>query len=132
VTSEQAQSNCPSIWQMIYLRKSEMNQIEKLETQIEEFMKFLDTSQTSINHMLVFSTLCKSKSINSSELSIEMGMKKSTLNRLLHSLATNSRGQVTAAKLIDIEMDMNDRRQRNISLTSKGKTLKNKMFGEKK
>jgi|TARA_R110000796_G_scaffold117240_1_gene230000 DNA-binding MarR family transcriptional regulator len=109
-----------------------MKQISALQNQIKEFMKFLDTSQTSINHMLVFSTICKSHSINSSELSIEMGMKKSTLNRLLHSLATNSRGQVTAAKLIDIEMDMNDRRQRIITLTAKGKSLKNKMFGGKK
>jgi DNA-binding MarR family transcriptional regulator len=51
---------------------------------------------------------------------------------LLHSLAENSRGQTEAAELIEIEMDVKDKRQRNINLTPKGKSLMKKMFGAKK
>jgi DNA-binding MarR family transcriptional regulator len=50
---------------------------------------------------------------------------------VLHSLSENGRGKVKAAKLIDIKMDMKDRRQRNITLTTKGKSLMDKMFGAK-
>jgi DNA-binding MarR family transcriptional regulator len=60
-----------------------------------------------------------------------MDLKNSTLNRLLHSLAENSRGQTEAAELIEIEMDATDKRQRNIKLTPKGKSLMKKMFGGK-
>ena len=108
-----------------------MKQIEMLETQIKEFTTALDNSQTSINHMTVFSEICKTQPINSADLTVKLDMEKSTINRLLHSLSENGRGKVKAAKLIDIKMDMKDRRHRIISLTPKGKSLMDKMFGAK-
>ena len=108
-----------------------MKQIEMLETQIKEFTTALDNSQTSINHMTVFSEICKTQPINSADLTVKLDMEKSTINRLLHSLSENGRGKVKAAKLIDIKMDMKDRRHRIISLTPKGKNLMDKMFGAK-
>ena len=108
-----------------------MKQIEMLETQIKNFTTALDNAQTSINHMLVFSEICKTQPINSADLTVKLDMEKSTINRLLHSLSENGRGKVKAAKLIDIKMDMKDRRQRNITLTTKGKSLMDKMFGAK-
>ena len=109
-----------------------MKQMEMLETQIKEFINALNNAQTSINHMLVFSEICKTQPINSADLTNKLDMEKSTLNRVLHSLSENGRGKVKAAKLINIEMDLTDRRQRNITLTTKGKKLMNKMFGTKK
>ena len=109
-----------------------MEQIATLETQIKEFNKMVDRSQTSINHLKTFSAICQSYPITSADLAIKMDLQKSTLNRLLHSLAKKSRGQTEAAELIEIEMDAKDKRQRNINLTSKGKSLMDKMFGGKK
>ena len=108
-----------------------MKQIEMLETQIKNFTTALDNAQTSINHMLVFSEICKTQPINSADLIIKLDMQKSCVNRVLHSLSENGRGKVKAAKLIDIKMDMKDRRHRIISLTPKGKSLMDKMFGAK-
>ncbi len=108
-----------------------MKQMEKLEMQIKEFTTALDNSQTSINHMTVFSEICKTQPTNSADLTIKLDLEKSTINRLLHSLSENGRGKVKAAKLIDIKMDLEDRRHRIISLTPKGKSLMDKMFGEK-
>ena len=87
-----------------------MEQIATLETQIKEFNKMVDRSQTSINHLKTFSAICQSYPITSADLAIKMDLKNSTLNRLLHSLAENSRGQTEAAELIEIEMDAKDRR----------------------
>jgi DNA-binding MarR family transcriptional regulator len=109
-----------------------MKQMEMLETQIKEFINALNNAQTSINHMLVFSEICKTQPVNSADLIVKLDMQKSCVNRVLHSLSENGRGKVKAAKLINIEMDLIDRRQRNITLTDKGKKLMNKMFGTKK
>jgi DNA-binding MarR family transcriptional regulator len=117
---------------MKYSKRIEMEQIATLETQIKEFNKMVDRSQTSINHLKTFSAICQSYPITSADLAIKMDLKNSTLNRLLHSLAENSRGQTEAAELIEIEMDAKDKRQRNINLTPKGKSLMDKMFGAKK
>jgi DNA-binding MarR family transcriptional regulator len=117
---------------MKYSKRIEMEQIATLETQIKEFNKMVDRSQTSINHLKTFSAICQSYPITSADLAIKMDLKNSTLNRLLHSLAENSRGQTEAAELIEIEMDVKDKRQRNINLTPKGKSLMKKMFGAKK
>lgn len=106
--------------------------MNRMENQIQEFLGVLDSTQTSINHMLVFSIICQNQPITSADLSERIGMKKSTLNRLLHSLSSNSRGKVKAAELIEIEMMQDDRRHRSISLTPKGVSLMNKMFGGKK
>lgn len=109
-----------------------MKQMKMLETQIKEFTTALNNTQTSINHMMVFSQICKTQPINSADLIIKLDMQKSCVNRVLHSLSENGRGKVKAAELINIEMDLTDRRQRNITLTDKGKKLMNKMFGTKK
>jgi len=105
--------------------------MNRMENQIQEFLGVLDSTQTSINHMLVFSIICQKQPITSVDLSERIGMKKSTLNRLLHSLSSNSRGKVKAAELIEIEMMLDDRRHRIISLTPKGESLMKKMFGGK-
>ena len=105
--------------------------MNRMENQIQEFLGVLDSTQTSINHMLVFSIICQKQPITSVDLSERIGMKKSTLNRLLHSLSSNSRGKVKAAELIEIEMMHDDRRHRSISLTPKGESLMKKMFGGK-
>jgi hypothetical protein len=45
-----------------------MEQIATLETQIKEFNKMVDRSQTSINHLKTFSAICQSYPVTSADL----------------------------------------------------------------
>ena len=108
-----------------------MKQISTLQNQIKEFNKVVNTSQTSINHIIVFTAICEDQPTTSNELHKKLGFQQSTTNRLLHSLADHSRGKVEGAKVIELNMMPEDRRHREIRLTPKGKDLMSKMFGGK-
>ena len=109
-----------------------MKQISALQNQIKEFNDVVNTSQTSINHIIVFTSICEDQPITSNELHKKLGFKQSTTNRLLHSLANHSRGKVEGAQVIELRMMPEDRRHREIKLTEKGKILMKAMFGGKK
>jgi len=109
-----------------------MKQISTLKNQIEHFTGVLGSSQTSINHMIAFATICENQPITSHDLHLKLGFEQSTTNRLLHALAQNNRGTGLGAEVIEINMIKEDKRQREIKLTEKGNDLKKKMFGSKK
>jgi DNA-binding MarR family transcriptional regulator len=106
------------------------DQAKKLTEQIKEFSKVVDVRYTSLNHLLIFSQICKMQPTTLHNLQQVLGLHKSTTCRIVNSLSDNRRGKEAPTEIIEIRMMLEDRRHREIRLTLKGRALMNKMFGD--
>jgi len=105
-----------------------LNATEQLVHQINLFSKAVNCNWSTHNHLYVFAIICNFQSITLHDLQQKSGMKKPTLNRVVHSLGDYPRSKFKGAGLISVEMMLNDRRHRKVLLTNKGKGLKARMF----
>ncbi len=103
---------------------------EQLVHQIDLFSKAVNCTWCTHNHLYIFAFICKLQPIMLHDLHQRSGMKKSTLNRVVHSLGDYPRSKFKGAGLISVKMMLNDRRKRKVLLTNKGKGLKAMMFPE--
>jgi DNA-binding MarR family transcriptional regulator len=110
--------------------KKPFNDTEQLVHQINLFSKAVNCNWSTHNHLYIFAMICNLQPITLHDLQKKSGMKKATLNRIVHSLGDYPRSNFKGAGLISVKMMLNDRRQRNVLLTNKGKGLKSRMFRE--
>ena len=103
---------------------------EKLIKQIDLFSEAVNADWFSHNHIYAFAYICKLQPIPLRDLQQRMGVEKSLLNRLVHSLGDNPRGKFKGANLVTVRVMPHDRRQREVRLTYKGEALMDIMFPE--
>jgi DNA-binding MarR family transcriptional regulator len=115
-----------------YLREQTrvLNPAEKLIKQIDLFSEAVNADWFSHNHIYAFAYICKLQPIPLRDLQQRMGVEKSLLNRLVHSLGDNPRGKFKGANLVTVRVMPHDRRQREVRLTHKGEALMDVMFPE--
>jgi len=108
-----------------------MKNTEILIEQIKKFSSAVqEKSHCSLNHFAVFAQICKDQPVTLHDLQQSLGYHKSTTCRLVHALSDNHRGKRPPAKIVEVTMNVQDRRHRIIRLTLKGKALMDEMFGE--
>lgn len=100
----------------------------QLSTQIKTFIDECATWD-SLNCFYIFSCICDSKTghIYMRDIPKITGMRKPTIQRQCSKLSTDTNRHKKTLGLINITVDANDLRQRILTLTDRGVSLKNKM-----